>query len=269
LSADVRRALLSPRLEVLAAGALTAAHPTPLLFVHGAYAGAWTWAEHFLPFFAAQGFAAYALSLRGHGESDGHDRLAWHSLRDYVDDLAEVVDALPAPPVLVGHSMGAMVIMKYLERATVPGAVFLAPVPPQGLLGPSVALAFARPSLFAELNGLLAHGRASPAAMHEALFAGPVSAERLTRYYARFQRESARAIWDMTWFDLPRGWLMRRPPMLALLAGRDALLPRVHSQTGFAGLAQVDVLDGFGHAMMLESGWERAASRLRDWLGQI
>ena len=29
-----------------------------LLFVHGAWHGAWCWAEHFLDFFAAQGYAA-------------------------------------------------------------------------------------------------------------------------------------------------------------------------------------------------------------------
>jgi non-heme chloroperoxidase len=32
----------------------------------------------------------------------------------------EVADKLPAPPVLIGHSMGGMVIQKYLEKHTVP-----------------------------------------------------------------------------------------------------------------------------------------------------
>ncbi len=41
----------------------------PLLFIHGAWHGAWCWDEHFLDFFANNGFHAVALSLRGHGNS--------------------------------------------------------------------------------------------------------------------------------------------------------------------------------------------------------
>jgi non-heme chloroperoxidase len=47
------------------------AHETPLLFVHGAYTAAWCWDENFLPWFAEQGYAAYAVSLSGHGPAAG------------------------------------------------------------------------------------------------------------------------------------------------------------------------------------------------------
>jgi pimeloyl-ACP methyl ester carboxylesterase len=265
----VLRSALSSRLEVLECRPEIESASPPVLFVHGAYAGAWTWAEHFLAYFAARGFASYAMSFRGHGESQGRDALAWHSLRDYVDDLEETIDGLEEPPVLVGHSMGAMVAMKYLERASAPAAAFLAPVPPQGLFSASLSLALSRPGLFAELNGLLAHGRASPEAMHRALFAGPVPAERLARYYARFQRESPRAIWDMTFFDLPHAWRVQRVPMLALLAERDALFPLEQSLAGFAAFRiPAEVLPEAGHAVMLEPGWQRAADRVLDWLAE-
>jgi pimeloyl-ACP methyl ester carboxylesterase len=49
--------------------------PTPLLFVHGAYCAAWVWDRHFLPFFADRDYEAHALSLRGHGASEGHELL--------------------------------------------------------------------------------------------------------------------------------------------------------------------------------------------------
>jgi alpha-beta hydrolase superfamily lysophospholipase len=34
--------------------------------------------ENFLPYFSANGISAYALSLRGHGNSDGSDLIASH-----------------------------------------------------------------------------------------------------------------------------------------------------------------------------------------------
>ena len=56
-------------LEVIDEGECTDAHPVPLLFVHGGAHAAWCWAEHFLNAFAANGYRALAVSLRGHGAS--------------------------------------------------------------------------------------------------------------------------------------------------------------------------------------------------------
>jgi pimeloyl-ACP methyl ester carboxylesterase len=67
------------------------ARPTPLLFVHGAYAAAWCWEEHFLQFFADAGYAAYAVSLSGHGGSPGRKQLDSFSILDYARDVASIV----------------------------------------------------------------------------------------------------------------------------------------------------------------------------------
>ena len=55
------------RLEVRKRLPATRSRKPPLLFVHGGYCDAWFWEPYFLPWFAARGYAAYALSLRGHG----------------------------------------------------------------------------------------------------------------------------------------------------------------------------------------------------------
>ena len=132
------------RLEVISCApkGKAAVHDTPLLFVHGAFAGAWVWDEHFLPYFAAQGYHAHALSLRGHGGSFGCDNIDSHSVHDYVDDLATVIADLPKPPILVGHSMGGFIVQKYLERHPVPAAVLMCSVPPQGLVAAQFSLLF-------------------------------------------------------------------------------------------------------------------------------
>ena len=62
--------------------------PTPLLFVHGAWHGAWCWDVHFLDYFAQHGFAAHAVSLRGHGNSEGRSKLRGTRIADYVEDVA-------------------------------------------------------------------------------------------------------------------------------------------------------------------------------------
>jgi non-heme chloroperoxidase len=264
---EVLRSSLSSRLEILECQPQIESPRPPVLFVHGAYAAAWTWAEHFMPHFAARGFPTYAVSLRGHGASAGREALAWASIADYVEDLGEAIDALEAPPVLVGHSMGAMIIMKHLERETAPAAVLIAPVPPHGLFPSSLMLALGRPGLFAELNSLMSRGTASVEAMQNALFSGPLPVERLLDYYGRFQRESQRAIWDMTLFSLPRVWAMAKPPMLWIAGEKDSLFTLDQMRMGANMLgAPLEIMPGLGHAMMLDEGWERVAARIVEWL---
>lgn len=107
-------------------------HPTPLLFVHGGCHAAWCWDEHFLDFFADNGFRAVALSLRGHGGSRLTKNLQSCSMSDYLDDLRWAADELGGQPVLVGHSVGGFLVQKYLESRGVPAGVLLASTPPQG-----------------------------------------------------------------------------------------------------------------------------------------
>jgi len=84
------------------------------LFVHGAWYADRCWAEHFLPCFAARGYVTHALGVRGHGGSDGRERLPWTSIADYVADVEQIVAQLGRTLVLVGHSMGGFVLQHYL-----------------------------------------------------------------------------------------------------------------------------------------------------------
>jgi non-heme chloroperoxidase len=255
------------QLEILEAGPPGGGSARPLLFVHGAFAGAWCWSRHFLPYFAGQGFRACALSLSGHGGSPGRERLDWLSIADYVRDLEQAVGRVGGDPVLIGHSMGGFVVQKYLERASAPGAVLMASVPPQGLLAASISLAFSDPGLFADINSMLHRGRASPSTLQRALFANPVEPEELCGYYRLMQPESQRALWDMTFFDLPRLARERCPPLLVLGAERDILVPPAQAeQAAQAYGTQAEIFPGMGHVMMLEADWRKVAGRIVAWL---
>ena len=115
-------------LEVIDKGSTTKAHPVPLLFVHGACHAAWCWDEHFLDFFADQGYRALALNLRGHGASATSKPLNKCTIADYVEDLTSVVGKLPTLPVLIGHSMGGFILQKFLESSEMPAAVLMSSV---------------------------------------------------------------------------------------------------------------------------------------------
>lgn len=259
------------RLELVSRRPAGTPRPTPLLFVHGSYSGAWVWERHFLPFFAAEGYEAHAVSLRGHGASEGRDRLWTHRLRDYVADVERVADALSGPPVLIGHSMGGMVVQKALHRRRVPASVLMAPVPPHGLLGSALGIALGNPWLYHEMALAQALGpRAASAAgtLRRALFSDGAPEESVRYCFERLQPESSLVVLDLLGLDLPPSRPALDVPVLVLGAGRDGFVfPGGLAATARTYRTRPEVFPGMAHAMMLDRGWEAVARRILDWLG--
>lgn len=258
------------RLEIVSRLPATPQHATPLLFIHGAYGGAWCWEDHFLDYFAQQGWAAHAISLSGHGDSPSTHHLDGLSIENYVDDLREAIASLERPPVLIGHSMGGFVVQKYLEQGDAPAVVLMAAVPPQGIISSMFSLMLHKPSLLLDLNSLLGGGQPPMASLREALFHQSVDERVLQNCYRRMQPESLRAIWDMSGFNLPRLDKMNRPPMLILGASHDRLIPPDSvEQTARAYDLEAEIFDDMGHAMMMEPGWQGPAERIAQWLREL
>ena len=258
-----------PALEVITRRPEGPPRPTPLLFVHGSYGGAWVWDRHFLPFFARHGYVAHALSLRGHGRSAGRDLFLFTRLRDYVADLEQVVAALPSPPVLIGHSLGGMVVQHALRRHRVPGVVLMASVPPRGLLGSILSMMTFDPWLFWQMAWVQALGPwvADPGLIHRALVSEGTPPEALEPYYTRFQHEPPAVVLDLIGLDLPPSRPREDLPALVLGAAGDRFVYRDAVEvTARSFRTRAEVLPELGHAMMLDRGWEAAARHILVWL---
>jgi len=255
------------QLEVLVRTPSGPARPEPLLFIHGAFTGAWCWDEHFLSYFAEAGYVAYALSLSGHGSSRGRERLDSLSIADYVADVVEVVSQLPQPPVLIGHSMGGFVAQKYLESHAARAGVLMCSVPPQGLMSAAFGMMFSHPSLLTDLNRMMNGGTVALDALREAMFAQPVAVDDLSRYYRWSQPESHRAIWDMTLFNLPHPSRLANVPLLVLGAEHDHLIPpSLVQMTADRYGVEAEIFPGLSHGMMLERDWRKVAARILQWM---
>lgn len=256
-------------IEIISRHPRGAAHPTPLLFVHGAFCGAWVWDEHFLPFFAEQGYAAHAVSLRGHGESNGHGALPMASLADYLEDLVQATRALPAPPLLVGHSMGGMVVQRYMRQHPVPGVALLASVPPHGMLATTVGMAMRNPALLQQVGLMQSLGpeAVSLDVVRRALFSRSMPSDQVARYFARMDGESVRVVWDLMSAPLPRLRWEGDTPVFVLGAADDAFVsPAMVEATARIYGTRARIVPDLAHAMMLETTWERVADPLLAWV---
>ena len=238
-----------------------------LLFVHGGFHGAWCWEEHFLPWFAAQGRPSHALSLRGHGGSDGAERIQDWSLDDYASDVRNAIERIGQPVVLIGHSMGGVIAERVWHGdPAIEGLVFFAASP----LRPSPRVIFrllrTRPLsvLLGQMGNLnrLRHGM-------EPFFLSPELPEKdRKRHIARLSLESPRAIAEI----FPRKHHPIRDgesrPVLVIGGLQDWSIPQTaHEDLARHYGAPLEMCPG-AHGLMLDPHWQNSARAIERWLSE-
>jgi len=220
----------------------------PLLFVHGVAHAAWCWQENWLPAAAEQGWPSYAVSLRGHGGSAGGRHLRRTLMRDYVHDVLQTITELPEPPVLVGHSMGALVAQLVADRYPLRGLVLLTPAPLHSAVGDLLEIARDRPA-----DALGAVVGKTLSMEPELLFEG-LDPQTARRYSDRTQTESPLVQWELL---LPRKVGPVRCPVLVVGTPSDRLVrPADVQRTAEQYGVEPVWFPGMGHDVMLDAGWE-------------
>ncbi len=243
--------------------------PHPLLFVHGAWQSGSCWHDHFTHHFADRGWTCHTLDLRHHGASGGDRTLRRSRISDYVSDLAEVVDRLDEPPVLVAHSMGGLISQRYLEQRDLPGCVLLAPVPLGGVWRTTFRvarrhpLAFLKANLVLDLKPLVA----TPEIARDLLFDPDIDDAGLEQYMGALQGESYLAYLDMLFVTRSRPPLVHTP--VAFVIGDHDTLFSVKEITRSARAYGVEptVIPGAGHQLMQGPRWEQSAKAVEAALG--
>src|SRR5262249_37227024 len=95
-----------------------------VMFLHGSFATH----EPFAPWMERIGGACVALSRRGR-LGVGPERAAGVRFADYLEDTLKAIDALGEAPILVGHSLGALIAQKVAELGRARGLALLSPAP--------------------------------------------------------------------------------------------------------------------------------------------
>lgn len=248
----------------------------PVVLLHGAFCGPFAfdpWRVHF----EARGLTCLAPALRHH---DGPARaapareLGATSLLDYAADLERLIRALPAPPILIGHSMGGLLAQMLAARGLAAAAILLAPSAPWGV----------PPSSEIEMFGALGLALAGPfcdaplfpdrwVALHTGIDRLAPADRR--RFLANLRPESGRATFEvMCWmWDTRRASQVDaarlRCPLLAVAAEHDGVTPPSTVRAiarRYGTNAEYRCQAGFGHWLLAEPGWQAIADECLDWL---
>jgi len=243
-------------------------HSCPLLFIHGAGGTSQYW-KNYLPYFADEGWEAFAVNLRGHFPSDRDEALAQVTLEDYLEDVEKVISRLGIKHcAIIGHSLGGLIVQKTAENFhSIKALVTVASAPPFG-----VAL---------EVNNDLSSSGTIIKTMWGMMNMKPVKptfmmAEKTVLNNIR--PGERRAIFDMfvaesliVGYQVAQGYPVDpsriKCPKLVIGCTQDMIAPAT-MQKSLADFLQADYIEygQFAHLPMLESGWERLADDLAKWL---
>ncbi len=244
-----------------------------VVMIHGAFCGPWSLAG-LQEKFEAAGYAVTAPCLRFHDRKRPPAALGTTGLADYTADLEQEIRALGEAPILVGHSMGGLLAQMLGARLPVRALILLAPSAPWGVppttlfeIGAGQAMHL-QPGYW---NQVLEPSR-DVALAH--------SLDRLPRHmrdavFDRFVPESGRATFEiMNWgLDFNQGSAVNTEavtaPLLLLTGSDDRINPpstAARIAALYKGRATAEILDGMGHWLIGEPGWEKLARRALDWL---
>ncbi len=244
--------------------------PAPIIMVHGAFCAGWVFEAFKAPFEAA-GHLCLTPDLPGHGPSE-RGRTAGLSMSDYAAAIANLAQAQAEPPILIGHSMGALVVQLAAAKVRAKAIVLLSPSPPWGVAGGSMEEA-------AQAIGLLGLGAYWIQAVDPdfSLFSG-YSVDKMApadqrAAYARLTPESGRALFETLnwWLDPLMTTSVRpalgSPPILAACGGRDQIHgPSLVRQTAERCGAALRVFPDMSHWLIGEPGFDAVAKSVLDWL---
>jgi pimeloyl-ACP methyl ester carboxylesterase len=247
----------------------------PVVMIHGAFCGGWVF-EDWREGFEAAGYKVHTPTLRYHDCGERPPReLGTTSVLDYASDLAALLDTLPAPPVLIGHSMGGLLAQMLAAKRPVAALVLLAPSPPWGVLPSTPFEIVSAQALY--MAGDFWRKRLRPThwiAAANALDLMPNHEE----VFARFVPESGQATFEiMHWaLDLQRASQVDAravtSPILCVGGAKDRVNPpatvrRIAQR--YDGRVLYEELPNHSHWLIGEPGWEKIAGRARDWLDDV
>lgn len=82
------------------------------VLVHGSWHGAWCW-EKVIPLLQEAGHIVIAPDLPGHGQDN--TPMKEITLKSYIDCISRIVEECASPVILVGHSLGGVMISQVAE----------------------------------------------------------------------------------------------------------------------------------------------------------
>lgn len=245
-----------------------------IVMLHGANAGGWCF-DKFKSVFQGLGWTCHAPDLIGHGTkaADAATKLVGVGMADYRAEMEAFLKTVGPQPVLLGHSMGAVLAQQLAAQGLARALILVSPAPRSGILPATDGEKKLDQDLMTlgafwtkvidpifDLARIYTLNRLPPAEQR------PV--------FDRFGPESGRALFELFFwaFDQTRATAVDtdrvRCPVLCLSGTDDRIVSCATARATAEPYRDASFweLEGHGHMLVLEPGAEDIARRITDWI---
>jgi pimeloyl-ACP methyl ester carboxylesterase len=258
---------------------------TPVVFIHGLWLHATSWAP-WAELFSAAGYDPIAPGWPGDADTVEASRANPDSVADQgIDDVTRhyqaIIDTLPSRPILIGHSFGGMIAEKLLGLDYGAAAIGIDAAQIKGVL----------PLPLSALHSTLPVFK-NPANKHKAVsltaeqfrfsFGNAVSEEESDALYERWAVPSpGKPLFEaaVANFSLHSPAKVNtanegRGPLLLIMGGQDHTVPEaitkatVKQYRHSSAVTELEEFSDRGHSLTIDSGWREVADLCLTWLAK-
>ncbi len=247
-----------------------------IVFIHGLFVNPKSWSE-WKAYFEAQGFTCYA-PANPFQEGNPKDLRAQHkpelanvTFEDMVMHHAKFIDQLPERPILIGHSLGGLVVQKLISMGKGAAGVCIDAAAPKGIL--TSKWSFWK-SNFPVINYLKGNSVFTPSQkwFHYAFCNTMTRAQSDANFEAFVIPESR---------NIPRGTLKKfakidfkkaHNPLLFIAGASDHIIPASLNLKNFKAYSDTGSVREFkefpdrGHFICGEPNWQEVAGYVLSWI---
>ncbi len=235
-----------------------------IVLVHGAWHGSWCWAD-VSESLRERGFDVIAVDLPGH-DAPGSSKRIWNRMGSYVRHVTDVVDGVAGPVVVVGHSMGGLVVQRVVESRAVDGIVLVASVPTTGAIGAALRTARRDPIRFVRMNLSLSLWQLveDDDVVRQQFFCDSTPQDVVSTAGAKMQNESFVAYLSMI-VRPPRPRAAMTENVLVISAEHDHIFTMAEQERLATAYGVRPVVIDAAHDLMLEPEWPELVDHIADF----
>ncbi|MET0673040.1 MAG: alpha/beta fold hydrolase [Microbacterium pygmaeum] len=265
--------------------AASADHPFPIMFIHGLWIHSAAWRD-WQDLFEASGYETSAPGWPGDGETvqstrEDPDALNDVGIQAICRHYADLIDAMPVKPIVIGHSFGGLIAQELIANGYATAAVAIDPAPVKGVkILPFSQLRSGLPVLGNPANrkrtvsltaeqfrysfGNAISPEESDSLFEEWTIPGP-GRPLFEDATATFVRNSPAAV------DTHHAV---RGPLLLVSGTEDHIVPLkvteavVKLYSDNPSRTDFVKVDGRGHSLTMDAGWRDVADIALDWVGE-
>ena len=246
-----------------------------IILVHGNFVNDTSWAE-WKKYYEQKGYKVYTPANPGHQGKPSELRKKMHpdltktGFIDVVNNIAALIDTLPEKPLIIGHSMAGMAIMKLVELGKATAGVSIDGAPPKNVFPPFQTLKTVLPSFgFFSSDKFFMGSRK----WYDYAFFNTIPDTQKAIAFEKYAVPESYKVSRQLVLNSYSNIDFKKPhePILFIGGGKDHIFPASLTKTIASkykdtnSRTDVKIFEDKSHFICGEPGWEKVADYVLDW----